>query len=195
MEKTGSHGILAPEVLGLDSLETLDALLQVEALTGQKVDPVGAATLQIEPWSRCVEEMETIFPEHWKELARYQASIPLKCDRERYANLEKIDALLLLTARVEGRIVGYFVAFLFPHPHYFGSGLWAMTDMYFVLPEYRTGTGLLMFVALEQECRRRKVTQMVTSCKVHEDHTEFLTKLGWEWTDKTFQKNLAGGKA
>lgn len=139
-----------------------------------------------------MEEMELLFPQHWKELARFQDEIALKCDRERYAALEKAGALLLITARNEGTLIGYFVGFLFPHLHYCGSGLWGMTDMYFVLPEFRKGTGLKLFVAFERELRARGVTQAVTSCKVHEDHTELLTKLGWTWTDKTFQKHLKG---
>jgi hypothetical protein len=149
-----------------------------------------AVSIAVQPWSECVEEMETLFPLHWKELARFQDLIPMKCDRERYANLEKIDALLLITARAEGRLVGYFVGFIFPHMHYAGSGLWGITDMYFVLPEYRRGTGLKLFVAFERALRDRGCVQAVTSCKIHEDHTEFLTKLGWTWTDKTFQKHL-----
>ena len=148
------------------------------------------AAIQVENWSDCIEEMETIFPLHWKELARFQEQIPMKCDRERYANLEKIGALLLITARVEEKIVGYFVAFLFPHLHYAGAGLWGLTDMYFVLPAFRKGIGLKLFLAFERELRARGVTQAVTSCKIHEDHSELLQKLGWTWTDKTFQKHL-----
>lgn len=191
METNQPNAVL--EVLGLDSLETLDALLELEKQTGIPMDPASAvATIRVEKWSDCLVEMEQIFPEHWKELARFQDKIPLKCDKERYAALEAAGVLLLLTARADEKLVGYFVAFLMPHPHYQGSGLWAITDMYFVLPEFRTGTGLLLFLAFEQALRERDITQAVTSCKVHEDHTEFLTKLGWTWTDKTFQKHLKG---
>lgn len=136
--------------------------------------------------------MELLFPQHWKELARFQDQIALKCDRARYADLEKADALLLITARAEKRLVGYFVGFLFPHLHYAGAGLWGLTDMYFVLPEFRRGAGLKLFLAFENELRARGCVQAVTSCKVHEDHSELLLKLGWTWTDKTFQKHLKG---
>ncbi|MFL6306896.1 MAG: GNAT family N-acetyltransferase [Candidatus Sulfotelmatobacter sp.] len=149
-------------------------------------------SVQVERWSACLPEMEEIFPLHWKELARFQDKIALKCDKERYAALEKSDILLLVTARAESRLVGYFVGFIMPHPHYRDAGLFGLTDMYFVLPEYRRGTGLKLFVAFEQALRDRGCVQAVTSCKLHEDHTEFLQKLGWTWTDKTFQKHLKG---
>lgn len=178
----------------LDSLETLDVLVAADsrcvANFPELRTQLDMSEVQVEPWSQAVEEMEELFPAHWAELARFQDKIALKCDRERYAALEQAGALLLITARVDKKLIGYFVAFLFPHPHYFGSGLWAMTDMYFVLPEYRTGTGLKLFVAFEEMARAKGVTQAVTSCKVHEDHSEFLLKLGWSWTDKTFQKHL-----
>lgn len=149
-------------------------------------------SVQVESWGACVEEMELLFPAHWLELARFQDEIALKCDRERYANLEKIDALLLITARAGQRLVGYYTGFIFPHLHYCGAGLWGLTDMYFVLPEFRRGTGVRLFLAFEQALRDRGCVQAVTSCKVHEDHTELLIKLGWTWTDKTFQKHLRG---
>jgi acyl carrier protein len=189
-----------------DSLDFLDFIRQAENLAGatlsdeelQGMETVRGlanalrATVQVEAWSDCVEELETLFPAHWKELARFQEQIALRCDRDRYAALEKAGALLLITARMSQKLIGYFVAFLFPHPHYFGSGLWGMTDMYFVLPEFRNGVGVRLFVAFERELRARGCVQAVTSCKLHEDHTELLTKLGWTWTDKTFQKHLKG---
>lgn len=189
-----------------DSLEFFEFIRQAEERADrtlceaelQAMSTVGGlsnalrAIVQVESWSDCVEEMETLFPAHWKELARFQDEIPLKCDRDRYAALEKAGALLLITARMAGKLIGYFVGFLFPHPHYFGSGLWGMTDMYFVVPEFRNGVGVLLFVAFERELRARGCVQAVTSCKVHEDHSELLLKLGWQWTDKTFQKNLKG---
>lgn len=149
-----------------------------------------AVAIETENWSDCVEEMELLFPAHWEELGRFKDKIPLKCDRARYAAIEKAGALLLITARAQHRLVGYFVAFLFPHMHYAGAGLWGLTDMYFVLPEFRQGAGLKLFRAFESELRKRGVIQAVTSCKLHEDHTELLEKLGWTWTDKTFQKHL-----
>jgi GNAT superfamily N-acetyltransferase len=147
-------------------------------------------SVSVEKWTDCVDELETLFPLHWREIGLFRDEIQMVPDRERYAALEAARALLLITARVDEKLVGYFVAFLFPHMHYKGAGVWGLTDMYFVLPEHRKGAGLKLFLAFERECRARGVVQAVTSCKVHEDHTELLEKLGWKWTDKTFQKHL-----
>ena len=65
-----------------------------------------------------------------------------------------------------------------------------LTDMYFVLPAYRKGTGLRLFIESERELRKRGIVKAITSCKVHEDHTEFLEALGWTLSDYTFCKIL-----
>lgn len=182
------------ETKELDSLEMLDILVDADKKCASSFPELAGhldmAEIQVEPWSSVVDELEELFPYHWKEIAVFQDEIALKCDRERYAALEEAGALIVITARADGKLVGYFVSFVLPHPHYQGSGLWAMTDMYYVLPEYRTGAGLKLFVAFEEMARAKGVTQAVTSCKVHQDHTELLEKLGWSWTDKTFQKHL-----
>jgi hypothetical protein len=190
MEENSTRGL----VVELDSLETLDLIVGADSRCAadfpELAEQLDMSEIQVEPWSSVVEEMEELFPLHWKEIAVFQDEIALKCDRERYAALEKAGALLVITARADKKLIGYFVSFVLPHPHYQGSGLWAMTDMYFVLPEYRTGTGLKLFVAFEEIVRAKGVVQAVTSCKLHQDHTPLLEKLGWTWTDKTFQKHL-----
>ena len=191
-----------------DSLDFLDFIQRAEKATGgllddeelanlQTVEGISNAlrtTIQSEKWAECIEEMRTIFPAHWRELARYKQEIAMDVDADRYAALDQAGALVLITARVDGKLIGYFLGFCMPHCHYKSSGLWGMTDMYFILPEYRNGAGVRLFVGFERELRRRGCVQAVTSCKLHEDHTDFLQKLGWTWTDKTFQKHLGGAR-
>ena len=150
-------------------------------------------SIQVERWAEFYPDSKQVFPEHWRELALHQADIQLSIDEEKYANLDRLDILLIVTARDEGRLVGYYLWFLMPHPHYAASGPMGLTDMYFVLPAYRSGTGAKLFMASEQELRRRGILKAITSCKVHENHTDFLELLGWELSDFTFVKLLKGG--
>ena len=151
-------------------------------------------TIQVERWAKFYPDSKAIFPEHWKELALNQGEIPLSIDEEKYFNLDRLGILLILTARDSGKLVGYYLWFLMPHPHYASSGAMGLTDMYFILPEYRTGLGAKLFVASEKELRNQGIIKAITSCKVHEDHTAFLEKLGWTLSDFTFCKMLKGGK-
>lgn len=147
-------------------------------------------TVQVEPWSAMLPEAEGLFPLHWRELAVRQDKIKISIDRERYAILEQKNMLHVVTVRVDGRLVGYAVAFVLPHMHYKDAGDMAMTDMYFILPEFRRGAGLKLFLEFERSLKARGVVNAMTSCKVHSDNTEFLEGLGWQWTDKTFCKYL-----
>lgn len=149
-----------------------------------------AIRCQLERWGDVLPEMEPLFPQHWRELAVNQHAIKIDLDREKYSNLDKQDMLHVVTVRAGETLVGYAIAFLMPHMHYKSSGPMAMTDMYFVLPEFRNGAGLKLFREYERTLREKGIRQAITSCKVHQDHQAFLEALGWTWTDKTFIKLL-----
>ena len=148
------------------------------------------ASIQVEPWATFYPDSKEIFPLHWRELALHQEQIPLSIDEAKYETLDKTGILLVITARDSGKLVGYYLWFLMPHLHYSNAGPMGLTDMYFVLPEYRQGTGARLFIASEHELRKRGIVKAITSCKVHEDHTIFLEHLGWTFSDKTFVKYL-----
>ena len=152
--------------------------------------PSLTVTFQIEPWAKFYPDAKDLFLLHWKELGLNHEAVPLDCDVEGYANLDKIGKLFILTARASGRLVGYLTFFLHGHLHYKSSGLMALTDMYFVLPEFRRGTGLKLFRFWEQFLRERNIVQAITSCKVHEDHTRMFELMGWTHSDNTFIKVL-----
>ena len=63
--------------------------------------------------------------------------------------------------------------------------------MYFVLPEFRNGTGAQLFIEWEKRMRELGIVNLFTSCKIHEDHSKLFDLLGFKLTDKTFQKVLA----
>ena len=145
---------------------------------------------RVEGWSEVLPDLETLFPLHWKEIALNQDFIKQDMDYGAYALAEQQGMLLVITARSEERLIGYLVSFLRSHFHYKSAGVMAMSDIYYVLPEFRNGTGLKLFREWERVLRSRGIVQAITSCKNHQDHTEFLERLGFEWTDKTFMKVL-----
>lgn len=150
-----------------------------------------AVEFQLEPWVKFWTEGQIIFPQHWRELALNQTKIQMDVDAEGYATLERLGKLLVFTARSEGRLVGYILTLLMNHFHYKSAGPMALTDMYFVLPEFRHGAGARMFLAWENMLREHNVVQAITSCKVHQDHSRLFEKLGWTHSDNTFVKVLS----
>ena len=152
-------------------------------------------TFHVEQWAEFYPDVKPIFPLHWKELALHQEEIPLSIDEAKYEALDKGGILLIITARDSGELVGYYLWFLMPHLHYCASGPMGLTDMYFVLPEYRKGVGARLFIFSEIELRKRGVVKAITSCKAHSDHSALFDRLGWVLSDLTFVKYLGKGGA
>ncbi len=149
---------------------------------------------QVERWGTFYPDGKDIFPQHHRELALYPNQIPLSIDEAKYEVLDKADILLILTARDEGKLVGYALWFLMPHPHYSASGPMALQDMYYVLPEYRNGTGARLLRLSEAEYRKRGCIKAIASCKAHQDHRKLFELMGWELSDYTMVKLLKGDK-
>lgn len=158
-------------------------------------------TIQLERWAHFKDDAEALFPLHWEEVAIDKEHYKQKADHARYLAMCAAGSLQVVTARdvqtvngkVERKLVGYIISFIVPHMHYKGSPLVSMTDMYFVLPEYRKGgLGLRLFKFMEADLKAKGVGKAHTSCKVHLDFQPFLEKMGWRFTDKTFSKMLGG---
>lgn len=148
--------------------------------------------VQTEPWSAIDAEIEEVAGFHWEELALDKLLFERDLDHEQYRVLEKMDRLHVVTARDDGKLVGYIVCFVMPwHLHYKSSGPVALADMYFILRFYRKGgLGVRMFAEMERGLKARGVIRAHISCKVHEDHTRLFEGMGWAKTDFTFSKVL-----
>jgi L-amino acid N-acyltransferase YncA len=99
--------------------------------------------------------------------------------------------LHVFTARHDRRLVGYHVAIVAGHLHYV-STLHAITDVYYVLPEYRKGrTGLCLFRAYEAEMVRLGVRKLITGAKLHTADGrsgKLFEYLGWRPTETVYTK-------
>jgi GNAT superfamily N-acetyltransferase len=148
-------------------------------------------TFQVEKWAEFEKEGSLIFRRHWEDLALDHDKIDLGVDNQKYQQMDDLGILHILTARKDGRLIGYFLAFLMVHPHYSNAGLMAIADVYYLLPEARSGgTGARLFAEVEKTLKARGVVKAYLSCKLHQDHSKLFTRLGWKPTDLTFTKYL-----
>lgn len=147
-------------------------------------------SFRIETCDEFFPDLDRVIERHWRELGLFQEHIKIAYDKVAYRQIEALGQLLIIAARNQKQLVGYIISFIRSHLHYKDAGLMAYTDMYYILPEFRNGAGLTLFALWENELRKRGVVEAITSCKVHSDNTEFLQKLGWEFTDKTFCKYM-----
>lgn len=147
-------------------------------------------TFEVESWAEYSRDAAKLWERHWREVGLDHDRIPLGINAQTYQQIEANGCLHILTMRVDGQLVGYFLAFLMVNPHYKDAGLMAQTDVYWIAPEHRKGNGAKLLVEAERTLRARGVKKMYLSCKVQHDHSEFFEALGWRKTDYVFAKIL-----
>lgn len=137
-------------------------------------------------------DVEPLIYPHWKELTidKDICDDPWP-DEAKFREVESQGRLLIITARADGQLVGYWVGALLDHLHYRNMGLTCYTDMYFLSPRYRVAAnGVKLLAMAEAEARKLGAVKFYLSCKVHEDHSELFEAMGFRKTDFMFTKRL-----
>jgi GNAT superfamily N-acetyltransferase len=135
-------------------------------------------------------EIEAWAPAHWWEIAIFKDKIKLDVDWPRYQAIDDSGILRIITARDDGKLIGYFVGFLAENPRYKGL-LRMQADIYYVARQYRgkhVGSGMFRF--MEQVSRDLGAVEIVVGHKAHSDNSKFLEHLGYELIERTHGKLL-----
>ncbi len=158
------------------------------AIEGARTAPAVGTVYQVEPWSSFKVEARELFVRHWREIALNHAEVPLDIDYERYDEMAARGAVHVLTARRNGLLIGYHVAFIAGHMHY-RSTLHAVTDVYWIAPECRHGvTAMRLLQAVERELKRRGVRKLFTATKLHLDQGPLFERLGYRPVERMYAK-------
>lgn len=137
-------------------------------------------TAQVENLTARLEEMKSLFPEHWEELALNKDKVPLDPQYDIYLARDACGEVLFVTLRRDGELKGYFVGFVSPGLHY-RSCLTLTMDIFWTHPDIRGGSaGLRLFKAVEREARRRGVHRVFYGSKNHKDASRLFAALGCE---------------
>jgi hypothetical protein len=154
---------------------------------------IATATLEfaVEKYKVVWEEGDRgLFQKHWEDLA-IDKVIPWDLNHELYTEMESKGMLHVVTARCDGRIVGYHVGILAPHLHYKSAGIMCYEDMYYLLPEFRIGgAGAKLFMFIEDSLREKGITKWFLSTKLHQDHSLLFKALGFRLQDLCYTKLL-----
>jgi GNAT superfamily N-acetyltransferase len=148
-------------------------------------------TFQRERGSEIIDEVAPLLERHWDEIAWTKELSGVDVDRTVYAALEKAGALVCVTARCAGALVGYAVYFVRYHPHY-RTVKWAVSDVYWLAPEHRgRSLGVRMFRYVEQVLQAEGVKVMHTTGKTaHPQARRLLEALGHTEIEWGFGKIL-----
>lgn len=150
-----------------------------------------------ESFMAILPELMPLFVLHHCETGLYRqfpGRMPLKPALDRYAFAEQLKVLFTLTARIDGRLVGYYIAVVQPALHY-ADFLHAQTDIPYVHPDVRhRGIGFRLFLAAEKRLRERGVKLWQAGSKVdsvlHISMDRMLQHLQFHPTDLIYSKWL-----
>lgn len=148
-------------------------------------------TFQSERWGGILPELRPLLQGQWEELGLYRDRVPLDMDWEKYERFDALEILKVTTARDAGRLVGWYVSIVTPHPHY-RTTLYGFLDFYYMLAPYRTGTlGLQLFMAMEQSMKLLGVQALIAISKTVRPIDLLFERLDWTEQGRTYMKVLA----
>lgn len=135
-------------------------------------------TYHVESFEERLEELQTLLPMHYKELALNQDHVPLSPQYHVYIERERTGGLLFVTLRDAGELVGYFIGFIAPGLHY-STCLTCTMDIFYVRADKRAGSaGVRMFRFVEDALRKRGVQRWFMGSKIHADASALFKRIG-----------------
>ena len=151
---------------------------------------MGSVQFAIEPFKKAYADAAPLMILHWNEIARNKGLMTLNPDVERYEAIEQ--KLLLITARSEGKLVGYFLWIMVNHMHYKHVSV-AEEDLHFLLPEFRRGMTGYKFVKAACAAAIDKGAQLlIMREKIGHEHPALMKRLGFNATDISYTRAAKG---
>jgi len=160
-------------------------------LLPQKLSAGGQPRFKWEKFAALAREIVPLWQRHWEEIAHDRDSIPLDPDFDQYYRLDLENVLHILTARVDGELVGYTFSLIGPHLHY-RSTRTAHTEMFWLAPEHRSGwTGVRLLRLTRRGLKDRGVKLHTINIKLSFANgrvAKLLSRMGYTAVDLTMRQ-------
>jgi GNAT superfamily N-acetyltransferase len=133
----------------------------------------------VERYYQVSEDIKELIKLHYEEIAVNKDVIPLDPDWDRYKALDDSGLIMTVTARDEGKLIGYAIFFVTSHLHY-KSTVYANNDLLYLHPDYRKGlVGVRLITISEGFLKQRGVTKIMWHIKFNKDFSRLLHHLGY----------------
>lgn len=111
------------------------------------------AVLAWEPLSALLDDgLAGLVMAHHAEVGVFKKEMPLDVDWEGYRKQEHLGFLRVLSARVEGRLIGYNAFLVMPGHLHYKTTPHAMSDAIYVMPDHRrSGAGPMLIAKAEAD--------------------------------------------
>jgi GNAT superfamily N-acetyltransferase len=128
--------------------------------------------------------------DHYEENAPFKHTLRMDMDWTEYLDAQDDDEFFLITARLDGKLVGYMGIFVHPHLHY-RETMVAVDDAHYLMPGFRgQGAGKAMIDFAEKTAAARGATVFSMRCKVAQNHGHIFESLGYKLTDLVYLKDI-----
>jgi N-acetylglutamate synthase-like GNAT family acetyltransferase len=137
-----------------------------------------------------LEELKPMLELHYQELALDKDKVPLSPQYDIYIQRERLGELIMMAARKDGELIGYFFGFISPGLHY-STCLTCIMDIFYIHPDHRGSMcGVRLFKTVEKELKRRGVDRWFVGSKCHLDASWLFERLGFERVEVTYSKYI-----
>jgi hypothetical protein len=165
-----------------------DPLVMTGGALSAAPTPAPTLSFQVEAFSGAFRDAEKLMRRHWEEIAQNKQLLNLNPDVEKYELLDAAGKLLLVTARCQGVLVGYFLWVLVDHPHYRDVRV-ADDDLHYLAPEFRVGLSGYNFVKRACEFAiERGARLLVMREKIGHEHPALMKRLKFKPTDVVYTR-------
>lgn len=135
-------------------------------------------------------DAQKLLEDHWEEIALNKGKIALNPDWEAYEALELSGKLKIFTARVNDRMIGYFVVLVGPNLHY-KDHIFAVNDILYLDKNYRRGrTGIKLIKFAEQCLKEDGVSVLNINTKTHKPFDSLMEYLGFNLIERVYSKYI-----
>ena len=136
-----------------------------------------------------IDEITPLAVANWTETG-FTADAPLDINWQAYFSCQLAGALCLITARIDGDLVGYGAYIITPHMHC-ASIMQAVQTVLFVAPEYRRGAvGYRMIAESDKILAARGATVIMRQVSDKVDYSKLLYRLSYGETERTFLRRM-----
>lgn len=144
----------------------------------------------VESWAEFRKDAAPLWQADWNEAESAHGRIALDPDHALFETLDRLGQLVVVAARDDDRLVGYWIGFVRPHEHARDS-VSAYQDALYIDRGHRAPrVSARLLRAVERELRQRRVQRMIVTTKTHVDQSRLLGALGFRETERVFEKML-----
>ena len=136
-----------------------------------------------------LEEIKALHANHWGETEGYRDAVGFEPDYTQYVALDRAGSFLLVTARAEAKMVGYFMFVLYTSRH--SSKYVAAEDAFYLDPDHRIGFALVTMLRFSEACLKRlDVKQITLAEKLTHRIGPVLKRAGFDYCGNFWTKVL-----